>query len=104
MELNIDKTGDSGILKIEGELTIQNAKSLKQALMDALDKLQVCRLDLNSLTRIDLAAIQLLYSAHKSAEGASKTIELTDGPNDIFKKGVEAAGYSWKRWLCFGQV
>ena len=104
MELTIDKTGDSGILKIEGELTIQKAESLKQALMGALDKMQVFRLDLNSLTRIDLAAIQLLYSAHKSAEAAGKTIELADGANDLFKNGVEAAGYGWHKWLCFGQV
>jgi len=104
MELNIDKTGDAGILKIEGELTIQNAETLKQALIDALGKVQLCRLELNSLTRIDLAAIQLLYTAYKSAEEAGKTIELTDGPSDEFKKGVETAGYSWKRWLCFGQV
>lgn len=104
MEIVIDESGDAGTLNLDGELTIQNAEALKMVLLDALERVQSCRLDVNSLTRLDLPAVQLIYSACLSFENAGKHIELAEGANDIFKKGVEAAGYSWKKWLCFGQV
>ena len=104
MEFNIEQAGETGTLKLDGELTIQNVAALKVTLRDALDKVSLCKLDLYTVTSIDLAAIQLLHSAFKSAESMGKSLELIEVENVIFKKGVKSAGYSWEKWLCSGQV
>lgn len=104
MEFNIEQAGETGTLKLDGDLTIQNVAALKVTLRDALDKVSLCKLDLYTVTSIDLAAIQLLHSAFKSAESMGKSLELIEAENVIFKKGVKSAGYSWEKWLCSGQV
>jgi len=54
------------VLSFIGEMTIDSIKEIKEAILDEFDGNYIV-LDLNQVKDIDLPAIQLLYSAYRTA-------------------------------------
>jgi len=64
---------NSGVLRIEGELSIYRAAELKQALLDEPAPREV---DLSGVTDIDTAGVQLLMLAKKMAQVQQRELRL----------------------------
>ena len=93
-----------GTLVLSGELTIQNATSLKESLLDALNDVETCELDLTDVSQIDLAGIQVLFAAHKSALNRKKSLSFSGECPELLREAVVTSGLDCVDWLCFGQT
>jgi anti-anti-sigma factor len=96
VSLKIEDDGQAGLsrLRVGGELTIQHAAELRTCLLDALSNAQSVRIDLEAVEDIDLACLQILCSAHKSALLAGKALCLGDGAPECFRDSLDVAGFS----------
>lgn len=103
MKFKVDKKKKSGILSLEGDLTIQRAADLKKALLNALKSADSCLLNFEQVTSIDLSGIQLLYSACQTASKSNKEISLDGDCPQVLQRAAEDAGYALQNWLCFGE-
>ncbi len=102
MEILTKNNGSSVTLSLQGNLSIRWASELKKALQDCFEASDVCLLDLSGMTAIDLAIVQTLYSAWKTAKTQKWQFSLEADPPDEFKQFVSDAGYADLDWLCFG--
>lgn len=86
--------GKVGVLRMDGELTMQNAGEFKEALMRSLEKTKEVVLDLEKVTKVDLSFLQLLCSAHRTSVKLKKSLMIGSNCPDIIKRSVEDAGFS----------
>lgn len=76
---SVARKGRSVLLKVEGELVLGNAEPLRQLLVDLLPEAKSVRIVLQEVESLDLAFVQLLWSARKTAAKLEKnfTVEGT---------------------------
>lgn len=67
---------DTGLLFIEGELSIYRAAELKEALLAAVNRSPCLEVDLAGVTEIDTAGVQLLMLAKRSAAQLQRQVRL----------------------------
>jgi anti-anti-sigma regulatory factor len=84
---------DGRVLKLSGELTIQNAESLKMTLLQALGRAGGLRLDLSAVTAVDAAGSQLLWSAFRTEGNSGQGVALESLPVEL-KQALLDAGYA----------
>jgi len=92
-DIKIQKKKNERVVVINGELTIEYAVELKNALEQALKDGERVVLDLSKVTEMDLSGLQLLCCAHKTSVNLKKTLELTHDSPDVFKQTVRTSGY-----------
>ncbi len=85
---------DTITLAMEGTLTIGRASDARVELQDALNNAQHIELDIEEAREADLAFLQLLCSAHRTAITMNKTLVLQGTIPEMFKKSVEDNGYA----------
>lgn len=83
---------DTRVLSVSGEMTIQYASEIKSALLAAFDEAEHLSLDLGKVTEFDLAAMQLICSAHRTTFTTKKEFTVTGTGSEMFKTAVQAAG------------
>lgn len=93
MSATFTQSGNTGTIKLDGDLTLQTAEELKQVLKQALAAADEITIALGNLQDVDLSALQLLCSAHRSAVRQKKRITLTGKAPRAFTEAAEAAGY-----------
>ncbi len=105
-ELVIEKSGKKnvGTLRFSGDLTIQDAISIKETVLEALSKVDVCNLDFELVNIFDLSSIQIFYAACKSAVAKNKKLDLKGECPNVFRNAVFDAGFEKVEWLCFGEA
>lgn len=81
-------------LALENELTFDTAAQRRSVLAAALDEADTrLRIDLSGVTSFDLAGVQLLYAAARSAEARGLALEVLYGENaERFEKLYRFAG------------
>jgi len=84
-QFQLEDSARGKILHAEGSLTIEHACSLKELLIDALEKTDHLDIDMKKITSVDLACLQVLCAAHKTFAEAHKHMGIQDPP-EIFKK------------------
>jgi anti-anti-sigma regulatory factor len=87
---------DSTVLKVCGDLTIENAEELKALLMKLNEGADQLSLDFSEIGKIDIAGLQLLCSAHKAWRCAGKNVICTAGTLDALARATEDSGYARK--------
>jgi anti-anti-sigma regulatory factor len=92
--------GGTGVLILEGDMTIQRAGELKQSLIESLDKATHLIIDVEKITEVDLSCLQLFCSAHRTSLKVNKTISLGENIPAIFWDTVKKAGYCRKTPCC----
>ena len=104
-EYIVEKEGDStlGTLRFSGDLTIQDAASIKETVLEALSKTDDCRLDFDLVNIFDLSSIQIFFAACNSAAAKMKKLELKGECPSVFRNAVIDAGFERIEWLCFGE-
>ena len=104
-----------GILTLKGELTIETAAELKTALQDAVNRCNAIEVAFKDVTAADLTCLQLLCSAHKSANKLKKSLTLHPEIPGNFRKTVFSLGFRRQSgcflvekknclWLAFNHV
>ncbi len=85
--------GDIRILRLSGELTIQDADRLRSTLIEELARVDRIGIDLSSVTDVDIACLQLFCAAHKTSMDSDKLIKFEGVLPNLFKQAVKNAGY-----------
>lgn len=84
MKIERKKSKDTSTLVFEGELTIYNVSQLKDELFADYDKLaDKVALDLQAVTEIDTAGVQLLLFAKKFFSAIHKSVFITKSNESV---------------------
>lgn len=78
---------------LSGAIGLKNAPELVERLRAALDQSGALVIDADALESIDVAAIQLLVSAHKSAVAQGKSLSLRAAPAGALRATLLKAGF-----------
>lgn len=93
MHVDMVHSAEAYVLKLKGNLTIERAHELKQALLEALRNNDRIAIDLEGITDVDLSCLQLLCSAHRTSLRLGKQLTLHGEQSEIFKMAVRDAGF-----------
>jgi anti-anti-sigma factor len=85
------------LISLAGELTVSNAATLRTGILEALGQGEQVELDLEGVSEVDLAGLQLLCSAHRSALAQGKTLTLINAQIPALEKARQAAGFVFHR-------
>ncbi|RCK79105.1 MAG: hypothetical protein OZSIB_0447 [Candidatus Ozemobacter sibiricus] len=83
-----------GVLRLQGEIGLEQAKTVHHALVQALSQTSRLLIDLSQVTTVDLTLVQLLLAARRSAAEQGKALCLrAPGPSPIVQQTAAAAGF-----------
>ena len=88
------RTGDKGVVTLDGEVTLQQAEELRRVLIKALVDAEEVSLDMEKVEKVDLSCLQLLCSAHRSATRFKKKFAFSGCPPQALRDAVEISGFS----------
>jgi ABC-type transporter Mla MlaB component len=94
MSSQMQITGNTCTITLDGDLTLPHAEELKKVLIKSLLDSDDIRVSMNSLEDADLSCLQLLCSAHRSAVRLKKRIGFSGSPAGPFRSIVEGAGFA----------
>lgn len=81
-------------IRIEGELTVSRAAELKDLLAQSLLHSRPVVIDIEQVTRIDLACLQLFFSACKIAQRDGIKWCVDNMENSVLGRAGASAGFS----------
>ena len=90
---DITRSETDGVLILAGTLDISSSDELRKALSDCLNREPEVKVDLSRADACDTAALQVLYSLHKSAGMSHKIFRIT-ALSEAVEKMVTALGLS----------
>ena len=89
-----DAAGALQGLKVAGSLTVAQAATFREALLDMLSETKgEFTVDVSAVSSLDLSGLQLLCSAHQSACKNGRRLQVVDGGNQAFRGVVADAGF-----------
>ena len=92
MQATFKQSGNKSVIMLEGDLTLPNAKALKEIFTKALQESDDVSIAIVTAQHVDLSCLQLLCSAHRSAMRLKKELTFVGSPPQAFNDAVEAAG------------
>ena len=93
MDVEMIQSAETSVLKLTDSWTIERANELKGALLDALKSGESIVIDLEGLTCLDLSAMQLFCSAHRTSLRLGKHLALHGQESETFKRVLRDAGF-----------
>ena len=93
MENNVENSPAAATLTLTGDLTIEKARELHQKLLTALEQTQNLTIKFEGVTRVDLAFLQLLGAAHRTALKTDKFFRVEQDPSENLCRQIEEAGF-----------
>jgi anti-anti-sigma factor len=93
-DIRIEKEEARTVIVMSGEMTVEHAAGLKDALIRSLEDADHLIVDLRDVTDMDVSCLQLLCSAHRTFAGARKTLEIKSDYPETLKETVREVGYS----------
>jgi anti-anti-sigma regulatory factor len=99
LQIRLDVTDDTRIIRAEGDLSIATAGALRTELIAGLRPGARTVLDVALLKTVDLAGVQLLCSAHRTYLRHDAAFEF-GGLSDALQATALAAGYEASRSVC----
>lgn len=94
MGTSFNRSGNAGIIVMEGDLTLPYAADMRSALIKALLDADDISVAIENVQDVDLSCLQLLCSAHRSAVRLKKHVAFKQPLPRIFSEMVEAAGFT----------
>jgi anti-anti-sigma factor len=85
---------------LQGDLSVAVAEPLRDVLLEALGVADVVKLDLEAVTSMDLATLQLLGSSHRTATTSGKQLAFTNCRNPALAQARKAAGFIQRQGCC----
>lgn len=93
MGVAVKESGDKRSILLDGDLTLQNAESLRKAFLKALVESDNVSLVFKNVRNVDLSCLQLLCSAHRSAARLQKRLAIEGAVPKALKDAADEAGY-----------
>ena len=90
MKIQTEEDREKTCLKIEGTIDVYETPALKVSLLEGLSRGDII-LDLAEVSECDLAAVQLLYSALRTAHSRGRRIEISDISQNVIQAFESAA-------------
>jgi anti-anti-sigma regulatory factor len=81
------------IVVVSGGMTIQNAREVRNALMEAFSDGEGVCLEMGKVTEVDLAGLQLLCAAHRTSMTDKKHFSVSGIDNEAIKSVIRDAGF-----------
>ncbi len=94
MEWIFDKKTKSGKLVMTGALTIDRVREIRDALDRRLGEVKTLLVDVGQASEVDLAFLQLMCSAHRTAVGMNKSFSLSGKDNPAMQKAIAENSYA----------
>jgi anti-anti-sigma factor len=91
--IKVDNDGSTGVLTLEGDMTIARMSDIREALMDMLAKSDDLLLDLSGLESTDMTLLQIICSAHHTAERLKKSFFCKGAPSEAVSRIAETSGF-----------
>jgi anti-anti-sigma regulatory factor len=85
---------ETGILKLHGDLTMTNVKSIKETLYDLSYKYSRVNIEVSNVESVDLSFIQLLHSAKHTFRQLNKKISFDINLSPEIKSIIQDAGFN----------
>jgi ABC-type transporter Mla MlaB component len=92
-DIIVENKGSAVVLRASGELVIDQAARLASGLVEALGDSGNIGIDLSSVTKIDVACLQLLCAAHKSSVRQKKVLRFDGICPDTVTHVAKDAGF-----------
>ncbi len=93
MKISVNKEDEhKSRISVSGSLSVESAGQLHEVLSDELKGNKSVSLDLSKVSEVDVAGLQLLCSAHKSARTSGGDLCL-DGATDDFLDRIDRSGF-----------
>ena len=83
---------DCTTFTMSGELTVSAANGIRTMLLNAMQKAPALRVRLENVSRMDIAFLQLLCSAHRTAADMNKQFTVS-GDRDRFLDLLKKSGF-----------
>lgn len=96
---SIDVANKSGILIVEGDMTINHISDIRDRLIEAFASAERVIVDVSQTTAIDVAGVQLLCACHRFSVGCDKKMCLRLGGNTRFIQFLDEAGFA-RDFIC----
>lgn len=90
-QLLLEDSARGKMLRVKGSLTIEHACTLRDLLVEAYDKADRLDIDVQGITAVDLACIQVFCAAYETFTQAGKHMGLTAEPPEALNKALFAA-------------
>ena len=94
-----DTDENSGVLSVDGDLTIAHVAELKERLVEAFSDAETVTIDVSASTSLDVAGVQLLCACHNYSNKVGKSMLLELGDNQVFSAFLDEAGFS-RSFVC----
>lgn len=92
MQIQLIPGEQENYLLLSGEFGLLEVEQIKSDLTRALESAQRVIIDMQELSHIDAACLQLLHSAHQSALSAGKELILSHSQPEVFRSQIVRAG------------
>jgi anti-anti-sigma regulatory factor len=91
--MNISVGDSEGRVRLQGSLSLRDAKQVQGLLLDAISASREVEIDVSDVSSIDVSIIQLIVSARKSAEQRGRKLTLATGSSGPFKAALAKMGF-----------
>lgn len=95
--MKVTTTQGKACIALDGELTVARAADLKNVLAGSINSADSVEIDLGNVSKIDLACLQLLCSAHRTAAGKGKTLTIKDQSLPSYLEARKNAGFMYSK-------
>lgn len=94
MEVSAKRLTNAGTCRItiSGEITVENCSELRERLASEFKRAKGLEIDCQNVTAVDVAGIQVLCAAHKTAEKKGKSI-MVRGLSNYMDEFVTSSGF-----------
>jgi len=82
------------VLKLAGEVTIENAGQLREALLKGLTEQDQVQLDCEKVTGIDFFGIQMICSAHRTSVAWKKRLTWHGKLPTVVEDAIKQTGFA----------
>ncbi len=103
MDLQNNGDENTGRLVLTGEITISDARELKEVLLKAIDTADDLRVNMEGVMETDLSLLQLLCATHRAALRQGKQVKVEGKYPAAITRVVTDAGY-FRREGCVAEA
>jgi anti-anti-sigma factor len=94
IDLKAKNKGNKRVLKISGDMTAVHAEAIRASLVQSFNKADEVAVDLKKVAKVDIVALQLLFSAHFTAKNLGKFFTIAKNWSDAVGDTVENSGFA----------
>lgn len=92
MGINLDQSENSSVIRLEGAIDISAAAEFKKLLLQACGAGKEVRVALDGATDLDVTAVQLIWAARRTAQGAGVAFTFSGALPDSVSSTLGDAG------------